>query len=451
MPKACTVGHAGTSHVHVRRGCLNAPRRSCGARPALRSDTHNSRNGPTQPTFGRNPQRSYAQHKVSDVAERYCAGLPSIGRRELSVFERRNIHRALRWLVFELALLLVLVAGGVAVGTLANTAIEHELVAQSGRVGLAALLTGFVGAFGYLLLGRHRLKWLAAGGLVYLLAVAGLAAVAPQLRLPHPILTWGIAIVTAALGLVFVGSRYLRCARLLLRWRRIAQDLTHGEVERFEGTIQRTAIDRALTRLVAPESFEPNADHHRFDALPRSGLLVCINGRRVAQLHLAYLTHVAPSAPHAFRTALPSGLAPVNPGSVSLQRRSLTAAERTELDRHIEQLRGRISTPLLATAAALATVVWRLHVSESSTAGMLDWICVAGYALCAVAYVAYFRRVRAANKLECDRDLRWVVTVQDQPGASTAEIRPPKLEVLPISQLAWTENATPASWRVAPF
>jgi hypothetical protein len=78
------------------------------------------------------------------------------------------------------------------------------------------------------------------------------------------------------------------------------------------------------------------------------------------------------------------------------------------------------------------------------------------YALAGIAYFGYARRIAAAKKLESDRELRWVVTVDDvhrdaaEPDGSTTPIaaNAPRLEVLPISHLAWTENASPAAWRL---
>jgi hypothetical protein len=135
---------------------------------------------------------------------------------------------------------------------------------------------------------------------------------------------------------------------------------------------------------------------------------------------------------------------------VALKRRSLSPAERGELARHIDTLRRRYWPPIVATVGVAALVGVRVWAEGPEAdlfgAGSLLW-----YAVAVLTYLAYLRRLRAAQRLHWDRELRWVVTVHDRAklessdGAGLA----PKLEMLPISQLAWTENARPAAWRTS--
>jgi hypothetical protein len=244
----------------------------------------------------------------------------------------------------------------------------------------------------------------------------------------------------------FLVLRAARYARIVWHRRRIRVDLERGNVEQFEGRLP-AALDPALRRLAGRGDLVPGTGVHRLEALPSSGLILRVDGRRPSLQQLAYVVDIAPAQPHAFRAALPDGLAPASDDTpVSLQRRSLTPAERDELAVHIRRLRRQYWPAVLVTISLLFVVGWELHAA-GSWRGLFGGTCVAWYVLAAFLWAGHIRRIRAAGKLELDRELRWVVTVDD--GGSRPEPNPPKLEVLPISQLAWTENATPAHWRVA--
>jgi hypothetical protein len=133
-----------------------------------------------------------------------------------------------------------------------------------------------------------------------------------------------------------------------------------------------------------------------------------------------------------------------SPARLQLQRRSLTPAESAEITAHIKSLRRQIWPALTATIAVAVVIGARLWI-EGRWEALLDSVALGWYALALVAYIGYGRRIVAARKLEFDRELRWVVTVDDPHKAGDSA---PKLEVLPVSHLAWTENAAPAPWRL---
>ena len=83
-----------------------------------------------------------------------------------------------------------------------------------------------------------------------------------------------------------------------------------------------------------------------------------IDGRVLPRLEVAHTTDVAPAQPHALRVQLPEGVAPAGPAKLDLKRRSLTPAEREELGRHIDRLRGR-TWPVFAVT--IATVPQRAN------------------------------------------------------------------------------------------
>jgi hypothetical protein len=356
------------------------------------------------------------------------------------------VRRGGRHAAWQLATIGLVVAAGIAGGARLGSAFDPEIVGSiGGRAGVAVGISGLLGAAGCLAFARGVWRSVAAGAAVYLLAVASIASLAPDIALPHPIATWIVASVLVIVGNGFLVARGARHARIVWHWRRIRGDLERGHVEQFEGRLP-AALDPALRRLVGHGELVPGTGLHRLDALPSSGLILRVDGRMPSLQQLAYVVDIAPTQPHAFRAALPDGLAPANEDTVNLQRRSLSPAEREELAAHISKLRRQYRPVLLVTISLLVVVAWELHAA-GSWRGLIGGTCVAWYVLAAFSWAGYIRRIRAAGKLELDRELRWVVTVDD--GAPRRELSPPKLEVLPISQLAWTENATPAHWRVA--
>jgi hypothetical protein len=189
----------------------------------------------------------------------------------------------------------------------------------------------------------------------------------------------------------------------------------------------------------------PHAAPAHLEVLPTAGAAISFCGRTLARFERVHIAEVAAARPHAFRTALPKGVIQVrSPARLQLQRRSLTPAESAEITGHIKSLRRQIWPALTATLAVAIVVGARLWI-EGRWESLLDSVAIGWYALAVVAYVGYGRRILAARKLEFDRELRWVVTVEDphKPGDAA-----PKLEVLPVSHLAWTENAAPAPWRL---
>ncbi len=375
---------------------------------------------------------------------RYGAGLPSAGVRALTTHERDHVRRTVRASAWSLAAVALTIAAGIAGGLRLGPAVDGWVV--GGAAGVALGVVGSVGAAACLAFGRGVWRLLAAGAAIYLLGIAGIASLAPHTSLPHPIATWIVAALLVTLGNGFLVLRTARHARLLWFVRRVRSDLARGEVELFEGRLP-VSLDPALRRLSRDGELVPGVGLHRIEALPSSGLILRVDGRVPSAMQLAYVVDVAPTQPHAFRAALPDGLAPADEdAAVSLQRRSLTPAERDELALHIRRLRRQYWPVVLVTISLVLVVAWEVHAA-GSWRGLVGGTCVAWYVLAAFSWAGYVRRIRAAGKLELDRELRWVVTVDD--GARQREPAPPKLEVLPISQLAWTENATPAHWRVA--
>ena len=380
------------------------------------------------------------------AAERYGVGLPSVGRRALTDHELRRVRRRTRASIIEGVALVLAVAVSVGFGVWVTPALDPEIAdTVGGPFGVGVCVAGLVGGAGCLGFARGLWRILAAAAAMYLLGVASLISLAPDLRPPHPIATWIVVGVLVVIGNGFVALRIAGRIRVARRWRRIQADLRGGEVEQFEGRLPAT-LDPALRALKRHGQFEPTLGRHRVEALPTSGLIVSVDGRTPGRMQVAYMAEVAPTQPHAFRASLPEGIAPA--GNGTLQRRSLTQAERDELNAHIRRLRRQYWPAVLVTISLILVTSWEVH-STGSWRGLLGGTCIAWYILAAFTYAAYIRRFRAATKLALDRDLRWVVTVDAE--TKTREPLPPKLEVLPISQLAWTENATPAPWRVAKF
>ncbi|MCA9713178.1 MAG: GlyGly-CTERM sorting domain-containing protein [Myxococcales bacterium] len=378
---------------------------------------------------------------------RYAAGLPHQARRPLAAHDRAWIERRLRrlWIGTVLALLgvLVVVAAAVALGQRAPT-LARPL---GGGLGLSLCALGAVGVLGCLT-ARRPWRWLAIAGLAVLGASAAARPWLPAWSPPR----WLVAEVlvgTTALGLSAVGLWVGRRVRLLRLSSLVRGELAEGELDRFEGPCPEGPLDALLARLRTAGELRDRSGL-RLELLPRSGLLVRVGGRRFERWETAHVVDVAPAQPHALRVELPQGVAPATPDPrLCLRRRSLTPLERAELQRHIAQLRRRWWPAAALTVLVLALMTWTLRsdAAVSDSWPLLDGASLGWLALLVVVYVGYARRVLAARKLEHDRRLRWVVTVHHD--TADPQHDPPTLEVLPISQLAWTEHATPAGWRLS--
>jgi hypothetical protein len=393
-----------------------------------------------------------------DGPSRYAAGLPRVGARRLALAEIAGLRRSWRRARLVDAVQLFALVATAGLGAAIVTGLVPALAREIGGVtGAFVALLGLGGA----LSGLPRLSRVARV-LVVLLLVAGVAvsiAWAPGALASDDRTVWSwlrapwIALVLVGNGVLAL-QVWLR-VRLLLRARNIAIDLREATVEVYTGQVGTGANADELRRLWrASGRIEGRlvADAPaKLEVLPRSGVAISCCARALRRFQTVHVAEVAPARPHAFRTSLPQGVIQVrSPARLQLQRRSLTPDESAEITAHIRSLRRRIWPAVAATIAVVLVVGVRLWLAQSRGAvavaeALLDAVALGWYALAIVAYVAYARRIVAARKLEFDRALRWVVTVDDPQGGGDAG---PKLEVLPVSHLAWTENAAPASWRL---
>ena len=73
--------------------------------------------------------------------------------------------------------------------------------------------------------------------------------------------------------------------------------------------------------------------------------------------------------------------------------------------------------------------------------GALLWLLMA-----ALATALYAGRLRAAGRLHQDAGFQWLVSVDDADPKTPDCV--PRMEVLPVSRLLWTEDGRPAAWRM---
>lgn len=376
---------------------------------------------------------------------RYAAGLPHRDTRPLRDDDRRWVERRLRRVVAGV----VLAATGVVAIMLGAMVVAQRApglaVMFRGGVGIGLLTLGGVGVLACLLLARGWWRGLALLGAGYLLGALAANAWLPAVHQPRW-LTAEILVGTTVLGLSYLGLAVARRARLLRSLPRIRADLAAGRIECFEGPRPDGPLDEGLAPKLPPDPARP--EHLRLEVLPRSGLVIRLGGRRVERWATAHMAQVAPAQPHALRVELPQGVAPapLDP-RLCLRRRSLTPYERAEIGRHIARLRRRRWPVAVLTLLVLGLVAWDLRTTAPGETIPLDGVSLGWLALLVVVYIGHGRRVLAARKLEHDRQLRWVVTVHED--AADPHHDPPTLEVLPISQLAWTEQASPAGWRLS--
>jgi hypothetical protein len=388
---------------------------------------------------------------VSDaepVPCRYAAGLPLHGARRLADHDRGWIERRLRRLALDVGL------AGLGIATLMTSALviapylPRLAMPLRGGLGLGLVALGAVGVLGCLVRrGWWRRLALVGVGTLMIALLGELGLWLPAFVPPR----WLVAemlVGTTVLGLSHLAMGLAHRVRLLRRAPRIRADLAAGMVERFEApAAPRGPLEDVLARL-RDAGYVDRHTRLRLDVLPRSGVVVRAGGRRVERWETAHLVDVAPAQPHALRVELPRGVAPAEPDPrMCLKRRSLTSQERAELQRHIARLRRRWWPVAALTVAVVSLVAWDLHTSTPHDALPLDGATLGWLAMLVLVYVGHVRRELAARKLEHDRRLRWVVTVHQD--AADPGRDPPSLEVLPISQLAWTERAAPAGWRLS--
>lgn len=397
-----------------------------------------------------NPIKDPIEDPTDDaVYTRYAAGLPFQRRRTLTAPERLWLTRRVRN---------ARIGGvGVLLGLFAS-------MAAAWGVGLlhAGLAAQFGGAAGLWLVGAGItgcLVSLAHGGWprigaglasLYLLGLATVGALVSELSERPHVVTKIVVVGAIGLGTVVLLTAAARHLLVLTGSRRVRADLRAGLIDCFEGVAPSPTL--ALRNLRA-RGYGPttSASPIRLDVLPASGLVVRVAGRRCAAWVRVHLAAVAAGQPYALRVGLPEGVARGHAaGRLSLRRRSLSPGEQAELHHHIQRLRRRPWAAVLATTGLALAVWW--HLINHTTAGwnvverLLDPMMLGWYALALLTVIAYVRRTIAARKLDDDRRLRWVVTVNAE---GEDQLSPPRLEVLPVSQLAWTQDTTPASWRTS--
>lgn len=379
--------------------------------------------------------------------QRYAAGLPSVGRVALPDEDRDWVRRRLRRLRLALAL------GGAATGLTLGGAFALERLAPGiaarfgGPLGVWLATLGLAGAAAALAWGTRPWKIGAGLGVLYLAGLAAVGALVPELTGAASPVTRAILAVLVAVGVGFVALGTARRIALLLRSGRVRRDLEEGEVERYAGEAEgsmATELRRLARRgYVTPRGSEPV----ELDVLPRSGVVTRVSGRRCTTWHRVHRAEVALPQPHALRVGLPRGVAPsASSARLTLQRRSLSPDEQLELEHHVRRLRRWPIGAFVVTVAMTAAAAWQ--VLGGGVERLLGPMMFGWYGLAVVTVAAYVRRMLAARRLDQDRRLRWVVTVGDGEGSEDA-LSPPRLEVLPVSQLAWTENATPSRWRAS--
>ena len=380
--------------------------------------------------------------------QRYASGLPWVRRRPLGEAEAAWVERRARRLRLH-ALLAVALTGSSVVLAWQVARVMPMAERLGGALGLWLGAVGLLGSIVALVRGGW-VRILAALGALYLVGLAAVGALLPELTQRPHLFTKIVVASTIGLGAGVLLTAAARLLLILARLPRVRADLAAGAVDCFEGAVESPTPE--LRRLGRRGYRGADDGSMRLDVLPRSGLVLRAGGRRCELWIRAHLARVAMGQPHALRVRLPDGVVPAGAATqLHLQRRSLSPEERAELDDHIDRLRRRPWGAIAASAGLVLAVAWQLGRAEATgweaLEDLLDPMMLGWYGLTILTVVAYVRRSIAARKLEDDKRLRWVVTVED--GAEPDGSTPPRLEVLPVSQLAWTENASPAGWRTS--
>ncbi len=374
------------------------------------------------------------------AAERWCAGLPHAGERALSDGELswlgRRLERTRRRLVLGLAGLVL---------TTAALPLAFAWRLPWGEALVLAALTwlgaaGLVGA-GFALMGRSRVRrLLAAAGLLFMLAHVALESAAHHLmgRSLHPAVDDLTASVRAAillLGLVELATRLRSGWRLLGALRQARHDVEAGRVEVFAPVAPGGAVGATVP-----------SRPRRVEVLPRSGLVLRAGGSLIHHWSLAPIAALAPARLHAMRVPIPGARA--RDPNLRIQRRSLSPDERTELRAQARRLRRHFGPVLTIWIAAAGYVAARAYLDGHAPSaqdvlrpGALLWLLIA-----ALATAIYANRLRAAKRLHQDAGFQWLVSVDEADPKTPDSV--PRMEVLPVSRLLWTEDGRPAAWRM---
>ena len=359
---------------------------------------------------------------------RYGAGLPRIGDRPLDEADlarvRQHLRAATAWL-------------GLGFGCSLTAALGFVL-----DPGSAWLLPIALASLAVAVHGSTRMRIVMVVGWLAQAAFALVATVRPEARPAHPLLVLAVQVATSAVAIGFLAARVHDGVRLLSRRRALRHDLRDGVAQRCEGALHGTGLPRVFRTLQRRGEFDDLGQRHGIEILERSGLVLRADGHVPRRPVFAPLHLVAPSVPHALRVALPDDLATIASPSTELRRRSLTEAERSELERHAHAMR-RIPWQALAVLPSAGLAAWQFF--DGSWTSWQSLAAVVVHALAGASLLHTVQRFRAGGRLRADRTLRWVVTVADHDALSGSAAR---LEMLPISRMAWTEHGHPASWRL---
>lgn len=367
---------------------------------------------------------------------RYGGGLPKVGMRALSDQEvervRRALWRAKTWLLGTLFVLTIS-----ALLAMSEALPLHPVVAFAASVAIFASISAVA-------LGSVTVRIGVAVGIVAQGVVLWMASSMPEARPPHPLLVGTLRVGTVALSARLVLLR-LHGAWTLYRHRAaVSEDLLARDVDRCAGRLRERTETRTFKILRRRGELFEAGPRHEIELLPRSGFVLLVDRHPLRQPLLARVTAVAPTVPHAFRVALPPDLSAIASPTVELERRSLTPAEREELERCATRMH-RPPWPLfVALPAVLSAAAWQWK-HTSAEVPVLALAAIAIYLLGGAAAFHYVQRLRTASRLRSDAELRWLVTVTERGAPEGAT---PHLEMLPVSRLAWTEHARPASWRL---
>lgn len=258
-------------------------------------------------------------------------------------------------------------------------------------------------------------------------------------------LAWWLVAGLSLFGLVPLLA--LATAQRIGLRRALERDLTRSRVLVFGGQVgDLDGQDRTLRRLVSLGHLRPHLPRDQsIELLPASRLVVRINGRAVPLRHRVHVAELAPVLAHAMRSPLPRELIEIErDGGLDLARRGLSPAEHAELQRYGAAFRRRYWITV-GVGSALSLAIGVTFAKLFALQGLLFFLPpVALMALGGV--LGHMLWLRLAHRVEHDCELRWVISVRD-PGDADGEA--PRLEVLPVSQLVWTEGSRPAAWRLS--
>jgi hypothetical protein len=230
------------------------------------------------------------------------------------------------------------------------------------------------------------------------------------------------------------------------------KDCAAARAEIYVGDISSNPKDKTARKLIREGILYPLPDHQQeVEFLYPSGCVWKANGVLVNRRIMAPLMETAAEPPYASIAAeWVEPLDTLNPKAAYVNMRKMSSYERIELQKHLNSV---IRLPLiyagLTNAASIAILFGFAPLSILSNS-MIPWMI---FGLAIIWNINLLLRIYSVASII--KDLKSGVLVIARTPKDTSHELPddiqlsPPSEFLPISRILWSQNGTPAAWRIS--